>query len=120
MGYRLNVDNFDGTINYYYGTKHYGYSFIQGYQWDKECLKYPSYRYLKYLKKIDGFELWEYCCSPTIVLTARQFKHFITLYAKEWEEIQGMYRDWQGRFLLNDQGIKDALKDKGIKVLSWD
>lgn len=117
MGYRIDITAENG-LNYY-GTKHYGYSFEFGYRHDKECLNYPSYRYLKYLKKVDGYECWNYGFYGKIDLTARQFNHFIKLYAKEWDEIKGIYRDWGERSLLNEPEIQDLMKDKGMKHIEW-
>ena len=107
MGYRIDITSSATGLNFY-GTKHYGYSFAAGYEWDSECLKYPSYRYLKYLNKINGYEIWDYCCENNIRLTAKQFNHFIKLYAKEYNEE-----------LLNNEIIKDLMKDKSDKLLRW-
>ena len=118
MGYRIDITAENG-LNFY-GTKHYGYSFEYGYKYDKECLKYPSYRYLKYLKKVDGDDCWNYGCYNPIDLTAKQFRHFIKLYAKEWAEIQTQYGDWpESRSLLNEPDIKALMADKGNKHLEW-
>ena len=105
MGYRLDVYNESKTINYY-GTKHYGYSFTTM----EDGIEYPSYRYLLKLKKITGEEYWDYGCSPKIILTAKQFEHFIKLYAKELE---------QGRLLLTEPKIIELLKSDERKIISW-
>ena len=114
MGYRLSVENESRTIDFY-GTKHYGYSFVD----KQEGMEYPSYRYLLRLKKITGEEYWGYGCSPEIILTAKQFEHFIRLYSKEWEEKQGCYADWEGRTLLSEKEMIELLNSNERKIVSW-
>ena len=114
MGYRLDVYNESKTINYY-GTKHYGYSFTTM----EDGIEYPSYRYLLRLKKITGEEYFDDGYCPKIFLTAKQFEHFIKLYAKEWEQIKGRYPDWKGRLLLTEPKIIELLKSDERKIISW-
>ena len=107
MGYRLSIENESKTIEFY-GTKHYGYSFV----FKSDGMKYPSYRYLIKLKKITGGECWDYGCSPEIILTAEQFEHFIKLYSKELEEIDGY-------LLISEKEIAELLKSNERKIISW-
>lgn len=104
MGYRLNVENESKTISYY-GTKHYGYSFVD----EQGGMEYPSYRYLLKLRKIDGDELWDYGFTNEIVLTAKQFERFIKLYSKELE-----------RSLLGEKEIAELLESDERKIIYWD
>lgn len=116
MGYRIDITNEDGTI-WYYGTKHYGYSFF----WLDEGLKYPSVKYLYDLGKVGREKriiCWDYGCDNNITLTAKEFKKFIKLYAKEIDDMQ-MKATHTHYYLLEDKDIKALLKDKGDKKIEW-
>ena len=108
MGYRLDIRNDKNTIEFY-GTKHYGYNFEYGYKCDKQCLEYPSYCFLKSIDRVSGWEHWDYGSNIHIILTAEQFKTFITLYSLE------CYGN-----ILEEKEIKELLEDKGNKLLTWD
>ena len=78
MAYNIFFQNSEGT---YTGTKHYGYNFE--FVGDKNALKYPSVRYLLYLKKITKKTIFRDGSYPSFNLTDRQFRHFIKLYFHE-------------------------------------
>lgn len=117
MGYRIDIYNEDKTINFY-GTKHYGYSGDTS----DELKEFPSFQYLIKIGKFkkDKWYVFDYGCENNIVLTAKQFEHFIKLYSKEWDEIRTMYVDWQdGRTLLDQPDIIKLLNDKTKKYIRW-
>ena len=117
MGYRIDIYNENKTINYY-GTKHYGYSGDTS----EELKEFPSFRYLIKIGKFkeDEFYVFDYGCHNEIILTAKQFEHFIKLYSKEWDNIKTTYKDWQDeRTLLNEPKIVELLNDKTRKYISW-
>lgn len=78
MGYNIFFQNSEGT---YSGTKHYGYGFT--FAGEENALKYPSVRYLLYLKKITKRTIFRDGSYPNFTLTNRQFRHFIKLYFNE-------------------------------------
>ena len=117
MGYRIDITNKDKTIKYY-GTKHYGYTFVD----IEDGLKYPSFKFLYELGKFDEEPdtwLWTYGFNNYITLTAKEFKKFIKLYAKENDEIMERRGYIEHDRLLDDEKIKALLKDKGDKEIQW-
>lgn len=117
MGYRLDITNKDKTIEYY-GTKHYGYTFVD----ISGGLKYPSFKFLYAIGKFDDEPdtwLWDYGFDNYITLTAEEFETFIKLYAKEFDEI--MERKYNEHYnLLEHEDIKALLEDTDDKELHWE
>jgi len=94
MAYNIFFQNSEGT---YSGTKHYGYNFE--FVRETNALKYPSVRYLLYLKKITKRTAFRDGYYPVFTLTNRQFRHFIKLY-------------------FNESGYKEELEDIQIKKIA--
>lgn len=106
MGYRLSVSELK---NEYYGTKHYGYCV-------KEEQELASYKYLKSIGKVDGDEIFDYCCENPIVLDAEQFRTFIDLYNKEY--MSGI--SWQyPHNILEEEEIKKLCESSYDKLIRW-
>lgn len=108
MGYRMEIK--DGAGNYFYGTKLYGYV---------EHEELESYQYLVELGKFDGWEFFIDGNHYPILLNAQQFDRFIHLYAKEYDEEQSTYPDWDGRTLLEDPKIVELLSTPNDKHIEW-
>ena len=105
MGYRISIK--DG-VNSYYGTKHYGY-----YDYYKEH-EFESYKYLLSIGKMDGDELFDYGYYGDIELTPEEFRIFIELYNKEYNEFRSVSHD-----MMEEPEIISLYNSDRNKQISW-
>ncbi len=77
MGYRPDIIDVENPMLRFYGTKLYGYV---------DTSDLPSCNYLKFLGKIDNDEEWLGGCGPDITLTAKEFRTFMELYEKDFDQ----------------------------------
>lgn len=77
MGYRLTIRENDKEIEW---GKHYGYSFVSA---RDGGIGFPSFAYLISIGKATDDEIYDYGFENKKLLTADEFRIFITLYTKE-------------------------------------
>lgn len=77
MGYRPEFKDMENPDLCFYGTKLYGYT-------DESALS--SFQYLLSIRKVERDTIWDYGSPNEMTLTAEQFRKFMQLYEKDFDE----------------------------------
>jgi hypothetical protein len=107
MGYRLEISEIKDKKAEYKacGGKLYGYT---------DETNFKSRQYLVDKGYLTGDEYWDYGCVDDIKVSAQEFREFIKLYNEDWNN-SGKFKD----DILNDEEIKELMKNDNDKILEW-
>jgi hypothetical protein len=107
MGYRPDIMDTKRPELRFYDTKLYGYV-------DHEQLS--SFKYLLSIGKVDEDVIWDYSWQNEMILTAEEFRKFMPLYEKEFDELMsfGKLKDYYDYNI-----IQELLKTDNDKHIEW-
>ena len=108
MGYRPEIRDLQNPNLRFYGTKLYGYV--------SDDLELPSRRYLISIGKVEEGDFWDYPFPHEMTLTAEQFRKFMELYEKDFDE----YGEFGKLSEYHDYNvIQELLKSESDKHIEW-